>query len=173
MQGRKGPAPLSSFSAAWVGHVDPAQARCSGGYRVTGSTGDFSFPVSEPTSSGTTNPSLGKSKPLHHPSLRLGAKAPLGEGLRSAVASGGGSAVCRLLWGRVCALPWPVRWAGWRFCQQELEKRPGALGRGTWGPGTGEVSTHSQPSLHSPEHTKPAEQPQWNRTQLGPLLDVR
>lgn len=48
MQGRKGPAPLSSFSAAWVGHVDPAQARCSGGYRVTGSTGDFSFPVSEP-----------------------------------------------------------------------------------------------------------------------------
>lgn len=147
MQGRKHPAPLSSFSAAWVGHTDPAQARCSGGYRVTGSTGDFSFPVSEPTSSGTTNPSLGKSKPLHHPSLRLGAKAPLGEGLRSAVASGGGSALCRRLYvGRDGA-----------FVSRSLRK-----GRGLWGGGRGAQELARFPLIHNPVSTALNTQSQRN-----------
>ena len=148
MQGGQGPDPLGSVSAAWEGHVGPAPAGCSQGHRVTGSNADRSFPVSEPrnvhTSSGTTNPCLGKPKALASSQPPLGCKST----------SGGESVVCHGLHiGRDGA----------------LVTARGLQGGGMRGPGTSEFSTHSEPRLHSPEHTKLAEQPRWNRTQLGPL----
>ena len=95
------------------------------------------------TSSGTTNPSLGKPKALASSQPPLGCRST----------SGGGSVVChRLHIGRDGA----------------LVTARGLQGGGTRGPGTSEFSTHSEPSPHSPEHTQPAE-PRWNRTQPDPL----